>query len=195
MYINTDEEIWKDVKGYEGIFKISNTGKLIRVKNSPNMPDNNVLKGEVTKFGYRQYHMRLKGVSKRLKAHRLVAEAFIPNPNNLPQVNHIDGDKLNNNVKNLEWCDQKHNNRHALATGLREIDMQQVRNMHKTMAKKQQRKVNQLDLNGNLIKQFDSMNGAADYFGGHSSNIRRVCKGKGKTAFGYKWEYASPARY
>lgn len=195
MYINTDEEIWEDVKGYEGIFKISNTGKLIRVKSSVNMPNNNILKGEVTKFGYRQYHMKVKGVSRKLKAHRLVAEAFIPNPDNLPQVNHIDGDKLNNNVKNLEWCDQTHNNRHALATGLREIDMQQVRNMHKTMARKQQRKVNQLDLDGNFIKQFDSINEAATYFWGHSSNIRRVCKGKGKTAFGYKWEYASPARY
>jgi len=182
-------------KGYEGIFKISNTGKLIRVKNSVNMPNNNILKGEVTKFGYRQYHMKVKGVSIKLKAHRLVAEAFIPNPDNLPQVNHIDGDKLNNNVKNLEWCDQKHNNRHALATGLREIDMQQVRNMHKTMARKQQRKVNQLDLDGSFIKQFDSMNEAAAYFEGSSSSIRRVCQGKGRTAFGYKWEYASPARY
>lgn len=195
MNYNTEKEIWKDVEDYEGIFKISNKGRLKRVKNSHNMPDNNILKGSICMHGYRYYNMKVRGKGKKNKAHRLVAIAFLENPDNLPQVNHIDGNKLNNTAENLEWCDQKHNNRHALATGLRDIDMQQVRNMHKTMAKKQQRKVNQLDLDGDLIKQFDSMNEAADYFGGHSSNIRRVCKGKGKTAFGYKWEYASPARY
>lgn len=71
--------------------------------------------------GYTQYTMWINKKRKRYKAHRLVAMLFIPNPNNYPVVNHIDGDKSNNNVENLEWCTQYHNNKHARDTGLNNI--------------------------------------------------------------------------
>ena len=188
MNYNTDEEVWKDVIGFEGIYKVSNVGRLMRYKNSVNMPDRNILKGEVTVFGYRQYKLSLDGMSRRMKAHRLVAQSFIPNPDNKPQVNHKDGNKLNNRVDNLEWATSQENNQHALDTGLREVDMKQVRAMHKTMAKKQQKKVAQYDLNGNFIKTYNSLKDTAKDFK-TSTNIGRVCRGLGNTAYGYKWEY------
>lgn len=78
------------------------------------------LKPELTKVGYlRVLLISPTNERKHKSVHRLVAETFIPNPNKLPQVNHKDGNKLNNHISNLEWCDSTHNNRHALATGLR----------------------------------------------------------------------------
>lgn len=94
-----------------GNYWVSNLG---RVKNSKGR----ILKGGFNTKGYPHVCVKLEGVQSTYKVHRLVAMAFIPNPDNLPQVNHIDGDKTNNAVSNLEWCDNGHNQRHKLATGL-----------------------------------------------------------------------------
>lgn len=105
------KEIWKDVKGYEGLYQVSNLGKvksLIYKKSKIRVP---VLNNR----GY--YHMGLKGGAKKL-IHRLVAETFIPNPNNLPCINHKDGDKTNNIVENLEWCTQEQNVQHSYNNNL-----------------------------------------------------------------------------
>lgn len=181
-------EVWRSVDGFNGVFEISNLGRLKRVVNSKNMPDNNILKGEITKHGYRQYHMKVNNVSKKEKAHRLVAKAFLENKDNLPHVNHKDGNKLNNRVDNLEWCDPAYNNRHALETGLRKIDMVQVRNMHKTMAEKQKKRVGQYSLDGQLIREYESLKDTEEYFA-NSTNIGCVCRGIRKTAYGYLWKY------
>lgn len=181
-------EIWKSVEEFNGLFEISNKGRLKRVLNSPNMPDNNILKGEITQHGYRQYHIKINGESFKRRAHRLVAQAFIENNKNLPQVNHIDGNKLNNNVENLEWCTQLENNRHALRTGLRQINLEQIRKAQKVSSEKQKKKVGQYNLNGELIKIFECLQDTEKCFK-NSSNIGRVCSGKGKTAYGYKWKY------
>lgn len=73
----------------------------------------------INKFGYYVVNLHIKHKQKQFRVNRLIAETFIPNPDNLPQVNHIDGNKLNNNVENLEWCSAKYNTRHAINTGLR----------------------------------------------------------------------------
>ena len=106
----------KDVCGYEGLYKVDENGNVFSVRN------NKLLKRMMFPSGYEYVHLcNGKGKTKLFRVHRLVAETFIPNPNNLPEVNHKDGDKLNNNVKNLEWCTNLENMRHSVETGLRNI--------------------------------------------------------------------------
>lgn len=109
------EEIWKDVAGYETYFKVSNQGRLFSKRT------NRILKTHINKQGRVGAATKIGGRSGKsvyFKLHRLVAEAFIPNPENKPQVNHIDGDPLNNNVENLEWVTAKENIHHAIRIGL-----------------------------------------------------------------------------
>jgi hypothetical protein len=101
-------EEWKDVKDYEGVYQISNYGNLRRW--FPYKARFKPLKKLTHPEGYVLYHLSLKDIMVSFRAHRLVAEAFIPNPNNLPVVNHIDCIRDNNYFKNLEWCDVTHNN-------------------------------------------------------------------------------------
>lgn len=100
-------EIWKDIEGYEGLYKISNYGNVYNVTN------NFLLKRNTGNHGYERVILFKNGKKNFYLVHRLVAEAFIPNPNKLPQVNHIDENKNNNNVENLEWCDYKDNANHG----------------------------------------------------------------------------------
>lgn len=110
------EEKWLDVVGYEDIYKVSNTGRVMRKQYvSVNKNGIHILRKEmelnqyVNFRGYPKVTLRKNGISKIMFVHRLVAEAFIPNPQNYPQVNHKDEDKTNNNVDNLEWCDNEYN--------------------------------------------------------------------------------------
>lgn len=114
-------EIWKAVPGYEGSFEVSDKGnfrslnRLVpsrygKPRNYPGKP----LKVEEMQDGYKRIVLMKDAVKKRYMCHRLVAEAFIPNPDNLPYVNHIDGNRGNNCVENLEWCTQEQNEKHAI---------------------------------------------------------------------------------
>lgn len=107
-----DREEWKDIKGYEGIYQISNMGRVKSLSNGKYKKEK-IRKYRKDKDGYLQLNLHKNNVMTTFKVHRLVAEAFIPNPHNLPQVNHKDEDKTNNRVDNLEWCTVEYNNNYG----------------------------------------------------------------------------------
>lgn len=112
------------------------------------------------------------------RVHRLMMEAFKPNPNNYPHINHIDGNKLNNSLENLEWCTSKHNNQHAIAIGLRTPKIQTSN-----------KAVIQMDLDGNDLAEFISLHQVTEVTGIAWQNVYKVCNGKRKTAGGFRWRY------
>ena len=107
-------EQWREVVGYNGKYLVSNKG---RVKNAKS---GRILKERITHRGYVKVHLFRVNDDRNVFLHRIVAQAFIPNPQGKPQVNHIDGNKLNNNADNLEWCTNEENVRHSWENGLRE---------------------------------------------------------------------------
>ena len=120
------EEVWIKIINYDG-YEISTKGqirsldrKIIQINGSNRFFNGKILKQNIDKLGYKRCCIRIKNnrTAKNLTVHRLVAQAFIPNPLNLPQVNHIDGDKTNNNIENLEWCTAKENINHGHNNGL-----------------------------------------------------------------------------
>lgn len=190
-----ENEVWKDVVGYEGLYQVSNLGRLKSLEKSTKFysgyqkkicerkyPERIICKNHISN-GYLQIELFKNGKVKRLTMHRIVAKTFIPNPNNYPCVNHKDGNKLNNNANNLEWCTYKQNTEHAIKTGL-------TKNKGKNNGFS--RAVNQYDLQGNFIKKWDCI---MDFYKSinkseKSSSVSSCCSGKYKTAYGYKWKYA-----
>lgn len=114
------DEIWKDIKGYEGEYQISNKGRIKSIRYIVKYDGivEKIMKPGNNGRGYLTTMIGRGGNTKSVKIHRLVAEAFIPNPYGLPEVNHIDGNKENNNVYNLEWVSHQDNMRHAYKTNL-----------------------------------------------------------------------------
>lgn len=170
------QEIWKDIKGYEGLYQVSNLGRIKSLpRNTKNQYKNGIIKQNVIR-GKGYYYVNLYNKNNKLfTIHKLVAETFIPNPNKLPCINHIDGNKLNNRIDNLEWCSYSNNEIHAYKHNL------------KTPLFK---KVNQYDLNGNFIKTWNSIREANKFY--KTSHISECCNNKSsrKTAKGYLWKYA-----
>lgn len=112
-----DDEIWKDIPGYEGIYQVSTKGRVRSFwKKEPH-----ILKQTLTTTGYKKVELYKDKKRKTYKVHRLVALAFILNSENKPNINHKDGNPLNNTVENLEWCTQKENVEHAIKTGLKKV--------------------------------------------------------------------------
>lgn len=120
----TIKEEWKDIKNYEGLYQVSNLGNVKSLERNKSNGKGSVktkekiLTQDITNWGYYRVALYKDGIRKYYKVHRLVAEAFILNPNNKEQVNHIDGNKLNNNVNNLEWNTRIENMNHARINGL-----------------------------------------------------------------------------
>jgi hypothetical protein len=107
------QEIWKDIKGYEGLYQISNYGNIKRIKSRGRF-----LKGSVTNKGYRMVVLTKEKKERRIFVHRIIAQAFIPNPDNYPIVNHKNAQKEDNSISNLEWTTIALNNKHAGSLGL-----------------------------------------------------------------------------
>ena len=106
--------VWKPVVGYEGLYEVSENGEVRNVKTQKVLSPRN-------STSYSMLALFNNGKRKDLKVHRLVAKSFLPNPQNKPQVNHKDGNKLNNHFENLEWCTNSENQKHAYKTGLRKV--------------------------------------------------------------------------
>ena len=158
-------EILKDVVGYEGLYVVSNQGNIYSL--NYNRTGKVVkLSPRINRWGYLQVCIYKNGEVKQCLIHRLVAEAFIPNPLGLPQVNHIDEDKTNNQAENLEWCTCQYNNEYSQA-----------------------KQVEQYDLNGNLIATWKSVMEIQRQLGFFKSNISNCCLGKRQTAYGFIWRY------
>lgn len=179
-----NEEIWKDVQGYEGIYQVSNFG---RVKSLPrkvlNWNSNRYLKETIltqSTTKCREYPLiRLckDGKIKYISVHRLVATAFIPNPNNLPMINHKDENKQNNRVDNLEWCDHLYNVHYG--TGIQRG------------ARSRGKSVLMIDATTKeVIKTFGSAREAYKETGVWYKSISSACKNRYKTAGGYIWKFA-----
>lgn len=164
------KEIWKDINGFEGLYQISNLGRVKSIRN------NIILKQTYCKSNYLKVKLSKNCKQKTIQVHRLVTETFIPNPDNKPQVNHIDGNKENNHIDNLEWVTAKENTEHAIKIGI----------SNKPITKK----VFKLDLQGNVLCKYNSIKEAAEKNKGCYNNIPHACSGRYKTAGGYKWKYA-----
>lgn len=178
-----ENEIWKDVPSYEGLYQVSNYG---RVKSLSRKAYNHFTKERImtqvtTKKGYKQVRLHNGKKSQGFRVHRLVANTFISNSDNKPQVNHIDGNKQNNCVDNLEWVTPKQNMRHAVDNGL----LRDVSGNHNPNCKT----INQYDLNGNFIKQWKSMYEIHKELGINRHSIRNCCTGVLKTSHNYIWRY------
>lgn len=178
-------EEWKNIKGYENLYQVSNYGRIKSLKkhsifNNRTYPTK-ILKCHINTKKYLDIELCRCNKSHRYRIHRLVAEHFIPNPENKPQVNHIDCDKSNNKTNNLEWCNNSENQQHAFKNGL---------NTRKKYGDSPRaKKVNQYNLNGDFIKTWDSIIRIKDECGYCDGFISQCCKGKYKQAYGYLWKY------
>lgn len=175
------EEIFKDIAGYEGLYQISNYGN---VKSFPrkgtDTKEERILKVYKNKKGYNVVYLYKDNIKKTKQVHRLIAEAFISNPDNLPQVNHKDENKLNNCIDNLEWCTEKYNNNYGTR-----IKRMIEKNRNNSCCKK----VSQYDLEGNKIKTWNSIHEASRSLNLSYQNIWHCINGNQKTCNGFVWKY------
>lgn len=179
-------EEWRDIEGYEGLYQVSDQGRVKSLKRKAHhwrggelIVKERILKPIADRCGYRVVNLHAGGKRKKLKVHRLVCQAFHENPDGKPCVNHIDEDKSNNLSSNLEWCTYAENNNHG------------TRNARagKAIAKAKSKPVGQYTLDGELIKIWESAREAQRQVGFSYQHISNVATGKRKTAHGFVWKY------
>ena len=181
------QETWKPIIGYEGFYEVSNQGKIKSVSRQVRMKNGHtrtiherIMRQQTQKNGYKTVTLSKNGVvARRISVHRLVALAFIPNPNDLPEVNHINEDKTDNRASNLEWCDRRYNNLYGSAK-LRAIITQG-------------KPVLQLK-DGKIVNAWPSAGMAAAFTDATQGGISSCCRGEIKTSGGYEWKLAPWAK-
>ena len=171
-------EIWKDIEGYEGLYQISNFGR-VRSLNYRGTGQTKVLSPGEGGRGYLLVNLCKNGKTKKYQVHRLVAEAFIPNWFDDPQVNHIDEDKTNNRVENLEWCSAKYNINYGTHN---------KRVFEKTTNGKLSKPVLQFTKTGEFVREWPSIS-EAERNGFNNGHIASCCRGERQTHKGYVWKY------
>lgn len=189
--VNMKEE-WRIISGTDGMYEVSNTGK-IRSNNYLNTGRVQELKLSHDGWGYLRVRIIRNGKRRTQKVHRLVAEAFIPNPDNLPQVNHLDGVHDNNNADNLEWCTASRNVKHAYDSGLKEKNREYARKRGKEellpilldRIDKMKMPIIATNIETGEVIHFESQMSAARGLGVSQSQIRKVLLGEKDSAHGY----------
>lgn len=182
------KEEWRDIKGYEGFYQASSFGNIrnlavysFKYKRVIARKNPRLLRPETTRDGYKRVVLSLYGKKKKYSVHRLVASAFVDNPNNYPEVNHKDERTDNNRADNLEWCTAKYNSNYGT---LPKRIKERLASNHPTA-----KVVQQYDMEGKFIRTYPSAKKASEDCGVSPSMIERACLGKAKTAAGYKWRY------
>ena len=192
-------EQWKDIIGYEGLYQISSYG---RVKSLPRKGcKGQIVKPSFTNSGYQQTHLCKNGKAVTKMVHRIVAIHFIYNPDNLPEVNHINECKTDNRVENLEWCTRLQNVRHgtgvkrmAKAHNYKESAIKSAQNHdYKAIARKRAKPVLQYSKDGKFIKRWDSLRDITRELGYSCGNLSGACNGKFKYRYGYAWKFEENA--
>lgn len=178
------KETWKPVVGYEGLYEVSDLGRVKKVARTITLADGTIKKVDERILkpsdsnGYQIVGLYRNGVSKSNWVHRLVAQAFIPNPNKLPEVNHKDEIKANNNLDNLEWVSHRDNSNYG--------------KRNERISKSMSKPIVQIDLStGLIIKTYPSTTIATRVTGINYDTISRAARGKYKTAGGYGWRYTN----
>lgn len=177
------KEVWKsvDIPGFEKLYEISNYGRLKALERIIHHKHKDEIRKEhfITlcndKDNYKIAVLKGNGIKKTIKIHRLVASAFIPNPNNYKEVNHKDENKTNNNVNNLEWCSHSYN----MLYGTRGI----------RTGNKLKKSINQYDLDGNFIRTWNGSKDIKKEINICNTSVLKCCRNKQKTAGGYIWKF------
>lgn len=168
--------VYKDIKGFEGEYQIDTEGNTYSCK----FGKRRLMKPTKNKYGYLQVGLRKDGKQKRFYVHRLVAEAFIPNPYNLPEVNHKNEDKSDNRVENLEFCDRKYNSNYGTRGKRISISKKGIKKSIESVLKMidtKSRPVCQYTLNGELVKIYNSTKDVKQE-GFDQSSVSKCCRGK-----------------
>ena len=180
--MNMKGEIWKDIEGYEGLYQVSNMGRVkslkrtVRCDRGYRIVPERILKGRKNRVGYLQVQLCKDGKVKKCYVHRLVATVFCENPEGYTEVNHIDENKQNNNSQNLEWCSHSYNNRYN--------------DKAKKAGKKLSKPVFSVNKESGLIMFWESTREASRQMGINNGNISACCNGRKKSAGGHTWFYA-----
>jgi len=173
--IPVDPEVWVPVKGYEGYYEVSNKDKVRSLGKRAR-----ILKGDYS-TNYHRVSFHILGLRRKKLVHRLMAEAFIPNPANLPFINHIDGNSRNNSLSNLEWCTPSENTKHAVKIGLQKVYWTSENHPWAL-------RVGQYSMNGILIKEWISTH-EPEKEGFKFPCVARACRGERTHYRGFIWRY------
>ena len=181
------EEIWKDIPGYEGLYQASSLGNI----RSLNWRGSNTVKNMYLKksnTGYLTVQLGWKGKPKTFTVHRLVALTFLGNPCGFGEINHKDENKENNSVGNLEWCSHKYNTDYFY-----DRHPEHGKNKKETdkYGKRLSLRILQCDAYGNVIREWPNSRTIFVQTGMSDWSISQCCRGRQKTAYGYKWRYAN----